>query len=574
MPPGIFLIDAIGPFFRGYARRRINWSKIPYTRLATEGESRTAMWAGIREDLRRFTREAAAAGFNAVTLDDLAHLALHPLHEPEVAARIAVFREEFAVLFDIVREAGMAVYLTSDVLPVTPAVEAAIGGDRGKLEDFYRELVDGLLRDFPQISGLVLRIGESDGVDVKDPIRTRLHVRSAKDTNRLLRTLLPVFEARERTLILRTWTVGAHRIGDLIWHRGTLAAALEGIDSPAFILSMKYGESDFFRYLPLNQAFFRTPHRKIIELQARREYEGAGEFPSFIGWDCERYAKELGSEANLAGISVWCQTGGWHRFRRLAFLEDDGRDFWLRLNSTVALRIFRHGETVEEAVAAMVGAERAPALLELLQLSETVVKELHYVRGFAEQKLFFRRVRIPPLLHVYWDCLFINHAVRKVLRHFVEDPEQALHQGEAAYALFPKMIERARAAELPVEDIEHWRDFCHLVRLARRYYFLPFEPDLVERIRASKKAYKKAWPAERRDRYRIKVSFDPFPLKRQTLGWLSSLFLRRQRGYRVIDHILTLNLLGLVFRVFRPGKNKRVPKFLRKSAMGVETLFR
>ena len=574
MPPGIFLIDAIGPFFRGYARRRINWSKIPYTRLATEGESRTAMWAGIREDLRRFTREAAAAGFNAVTLDDLAHLALHPLHEPEVAARIAVFREEFAVLFDIVREAGMAVYLTSDVLPVTPAVEAAIGGDRGKLEDFYRELVDGLLRDFPQISGLVLRIGESDGVDVKDPIRTRLHVRSAKDTNRLLRTLLPVFEARERTLILRTWTVGAHRIGDLIWHRGTLAAALEGIDSPAFILSMKYGESDFFRYLPLNQAFFRTPHRKIIELQARREYEGAGEFPSFIGWDCERHAKELGSEANLAGISVWCQTGGWHRFRRLAFLEDDGRDFWLRLNSTVALRIFRHGETVEEAVAAMVGAERAPALLELLQLSETVVKELHYVRGFAEQKLFFRRVRIPPLLHVYWDCLFINHAVRKVLRHFVADPEQALHQGEAAYALFPRMIERARAAELPVEDIEHWRDFCHLVRLARRYYFLPFEPDLVERIRAAKKAYKKAWPAERRDRYRIKVSFDPFPLKRKTLGWLSSLFLRRQRGYRVIDHILTLNLLGLVFRVFRPGKSKRVPKFLRKSAMGVETLFR
>jgi hypothetical protein len=574
MPPGIFLIDAIGPFFRGYARRRINWSKIPYTRLATEGESRTAMWAGIREDLRRFTREAAAAGFNAVTLDDLAHLAPHPLHEPEVAARIAVFREEFAVLFDIVREAGMAIYLTSDVLPVTPAVEAAIGGDRGKLEDFYRELVDGLLRDFPQISGLVLRIGESDGVDVKDPIRTRLHVRSAKDTNRLLRMLLPVFEARERTLILRTWTVGAHRIGDLIWHRGTLAAALEGIDSPAFILSMKHGESDFFRYLPLNQAFFRTPHRKIIELQARREYEGAGEFPSFIGWDCERYAKELGSEANLAGISVWCQTGGWHRFRRLAFLEDDGRDFWLRLNSTVALRVFRHGETVEEAVAAMVGAERAPALLELLQLSETVVKELHYVRGFAEQKLFFRRVRIPPLLHVYWDCLFINHAVRKVLRHFVADPGQALHQGEAAYALFPKMIERARAAELPVEDIEHWRDFCHLVRLARRYYFLPFEPDLVERIRAAKKAYKKAWPAERRDRYRIKVSFDPVPLKRQTLGWLSSLFLRRQRGYRVIDHILTLNLLGLVFRVFRPGKSKRVPKFLRKSAMGVETLFR
>ena len=574
MPPGIFLIDAIGPFFRGYERKRINWSKIPYTCLVTEGEARDVAWQKIREDLRRFTREAAAAGFNAVTLDDLAHLAAHPLHEPEIAGRIAVFREEFSRLFEMVRMEGMEIYLTSDVLPVTAAVESAIGGDRAKLEDYYLELVDSLLRDFPEVAGLVLRIGESDGVDVKDPIRTRLHVRSAKEVNRLLRRLLPVFEKHGRTLILRTWTVGAHRVGDLIWHRRTLAAALEGVDSPNFILSMKYGESDFFRYLPLNRAFFRTPHRKVVELQARREYEGAGEFPSFIGWDCETYARELSGDTRLAGVSVWCQTGGWHRFRRLAFLEENGRDFWLRLNTIVALRVFRHGETAEQAVAAMVGPQRASATVELLRLSETVVKELHYIRGFAEQKLFFRRVRIPPLLHVYWDCLFINHAVRKVLRHFVADPEQALREGEAAYALFPRMIELAREAELPVEDIEHWRDFCHLLRLARRYYFLPFDPELGDRIRASKKAYKKAWPAEKRDRYRIKVSFEPFRLKRQTIGWLSSLFLRRQRGYRVIDHILTLNLLGLVFRLFRPGKSKLVPKFLRKSAMGVEALFR
>ncbi len=574
MPPGIFLIDAIGPFFRGYERRRINWSKIPFTHLATEGPQRRVQWDAIREDMRRFTREVAAAGFNSVTLDDLAHLAPHPLHEPETAARIAVLREEFTALFQIVREAGLDLYITSDVLPVTPAIDAAMGQQRQKLEEYYAALVDQFLKDFPQVRGLVLRIGESDGVDVKDPIRTRLHVRSAAETNRLLRLLLPVFTRHDRTLILRTWTVGAHRVGDLIWHRRTLAQALAGIDSPNFILSMKYGESDFFRYLPLNRAFFRTQHRKIVELQARREYEGAGEFPSFIGWDCEQYARELQGDANLAGVSVWCQTGGWHRFRRLAFLEENGKDFWLRLNTVVALRIFRDRESVEDAVAGIVGKERAPAALELLRHAETVVKELHYIGDFATQKLFFRRVRIPPLLHVYWDCLFINHAVRKVLRHFVKDPERALREGEAAYALFPRMVELARAAELPVADIEHWRDFCHLIRLARRYYFLPYEPELVERIRASKKAYKKAWPSEKRQRYRIKLSFEPFKVKRQTLGWLSSLLLRRQRGYRLIDHLFTLNLLGIVFRLFRPGKSKAVPKFLRKSAMGVDALFR
>jgi hypothetical protein len=574
MPPRLFLIDAIGPFFRGCEGRRVNWSKIPFTRLATEGPERERQWERIRADLRGFTERVAAAGFTAVTLDDLAHLAAHPLHEPEIAARIAVFREEFAVLFGIVAEAGLEIYLTSDVMPVTPAVEAAIGRDREQLEAYYRELVTSLLADFPQLAGVVLRIGESDGVDVKDPIRTRLHVRSARETNRLLRGLLPLFENAGRTLILRTWTVGAHRIGDLIWHRRTLAGALEGIESPAFILSMKHGESDFFRYLPLNRAFFRTPHRKIIELQARREYEGAGEFPSFIGWDCEQFARELQGGANLAGVSVWCQTGGWHRFRRLAFLERDGSDIWLELNTRVALRIFRHRESVEDAVAEIVGATRAPAVLELLRHAETVVKELHYIREFAAQKLFFRRVRIPPLLHIYWDCLFINHAVRKVLRHFVTDPERALREGEGACALFPRMIELARSADLPVADIEHWRDFCHLVRLARRYYFLPYDPDLTTRIRAAKKAYKKAWPSDRRSRYRIKVNFEPFRVKRRTLGWLSTLLLRRQRGYRLFDHVFTLNLLGLAFRLFRPGKSKAVPKFLRKSAMGVEALFR
>jgi hypothetical protein len=321
MPLEICLIDAIGPFFRGYDKPRINWSKIPFTHLATVGTKREAQWAQIREDLRVFVQQAAETGFTAVTLDDLAHLAPHPLHEADIAASIAVFREEFSKLFEIIRAAGLEIYITSDVLPVTPAVEAAIGRDREKLGAFYQELIDHFLRDFPAVSGLILRIGESDGVDVKDLIRTRLHVRTAADTNRLLRGLLPLFEKHGRTLILRTWTVGAHRIGDLIWHRRTLAGTLKGIDSPRFVLSMKYGESDFFRYLPLNRAFFRTPHRKIVELQARREYEGAGEFPSFIGWDFEDYARQLQGDANLVGISVWCQTGGWHRFRRLAFLE-------------------------------------------------------------------------------------------------------------------------------------------------------------------------------------------------------------------------------------------------------------
>lgn len=574
MAPDLFLIDAIGPFFRGYSKRRINWSKIPFTHLATEGPEREKQWAAIRDDLRHFAAEVAKLGYNAVTLDDLAHLARHPLHEPEVAARIDVFREEFARLFPILAEAGLRVFITSDIIPVTPAVETAIGNHRARLDDYYCELVASLLDDFPAISGIILRLGESDGLDVQDPIRTRLHLKTPGHTNRLLRRLLPIAEERDRTLVLRTWTVGAHRIGDLIWHRRTLAETLRGLESPRFIVSMKHGESDFFRHLPLNKAFLHLPHPKIIEFQARREYEGAGELPAPIGGDCERFARELQGAENLVGVSVWCQTGGWHRFRRLAFLPDAGNDIWIRLNAQAVIGVFRDRLTAEETILRDFGPERGPAMVDFLRCAETVMGELMYIEEFARRKLFFRRVRIPPLLHLYWDCLFINHAVRKVLRHFVTDPEQVLRSGEAAYTLFPRMIHLAGKAGLPVEDVEHWHDFAHIVVLARRYYFLPWDPELADRIRAAKASYKRVWPRPIRNRFRIKISFEPFHVKRRTVAWLSGLLLRPKRGYRVIDHLFTLHLLGFGYRLFRPRDPKRMPKFLRKSAMGIDAVFR
>ncbi|RYD24175.1 MAG: hypothetical protein EOP87_26175 [Verrucomicrobiaceae bacterium] len=330
---------------------------------------------------------------------------------------------------------------------------------------------------------------------------------------------------------------------------------------------MKHGESDFFRYLPLNRAFFRLPQRKLLELQARREYEGAGEYPSYIGRDCERFARELATAENMAGISVWCQTGGWHRFRRLAFLENAGDDTWIRLNATAAIDVFRHGKSVEESVG-------NATVVEFLTLADTVIHELLYIEDFARQKLFFRRVRIPPLLHAYWDSLFINHAVRKVLRHFVRDPERALRSAEGAFSLFPKMINLAREADLPVEDIEHMRDLCGILLLARRYYLLPYDEELCAELRAAKKAYKQRWPKDSRERYRLKISFEPVKVTSRTLGLAASLLLRRKRGYRLFDHLFTLNLLGFAFRIFKPRDKRKMPKFLRKSAMGVDALFK
>ncbi|MEY3895135.1 MAG: hypothetical protein RLZZ214_654, partial [Verrucomicrobiota bacterium] len=153
----LFLIDAIGPFFRGCGRMRVNWSKIPFMDLH---DASPDDWSLIENELRDFARLVSAQGYNAVTLDDLAHLAPHPLHEPEVAERIDFLRGKFRAFFDMLHgDFGLRVYLTTDVLPVTPALSEAFGNDPAEMETYYVGLVRGILEDFPQLAGLILRVG-------------------------------------------------------------------------------------------------------------------------------------------------------------------------------------------------------------------------------------------------------------------------------------------------------------------------------------------------------------------------------------------------------------------------------
>jgi hypothetical protein len=567
------LIDAIGPFFRGVEGRRINWSKIPFGHLAASGEARQLQWARIRADFTTLVQRVAAVGYNAITLDDLAHLSQHAWFEPEIQARNAVFREEFRHLFTIASAHGLRLYITADYLTTSTAVDAHLRGSAAESRRWFGELVEAFLSDFPEVAGIVLRIGESDGQDAADPLRSRLAIRSTRDVRSLLGEVLPRFERHHRQLIFRTWTVGAHLIGDLIWHRGRLTQALAGITSPALVISMKYGESDFFRYLPLNRHFFRLQLPTLIEFQARREYEGAGEYPSFVGWDVEQYAQQLHDAPNLVGFSVWCQTGGWHGFRRLAFLQPEA--IWIELNVFAILRIMRHGESVEAIITSLKGESAAAETIEFLRLADTAVRQILYIEDFAQQKLFFRRVRIPPLLHVFWDCVFFSDGPRKLLGHLVRDPENTLRAGEAAFQAFPRLIELAGRLHWPVEDIEFMRDTFAILLLARRYYFEPPGAALEAEIMAAKAAYKARWPRPARQRYRLRTSFDSLPVNARTFRWLVALLVRRKRGYRaVLDHFFTLRVLSWIYRLFRTRNEKALPKLARKTAMGVDALFR
>lgn len=569
----LYLIDAIGPFFRGYERFRINWSKLPWIRYQemSEEEFRDA-FAEVRKDMRTFCRSVAAIGYNGVTLDDVPHLARHDFYEESVAARIELYRAEFRELFRIVREEGLQVYLTMDILTLTPALERRLGRNEKRQRDFLASLLDRFFVDVPEVAGVILRIGESDGLDVKEEFRSRLVLKSPSMVNRCLKAILPVFEHHRRRCIFRTWTVGAHEVGDLIWRHATLEKTLVGITSPALVLSMKYGESDFFRYLSLNRNFFVTALPKIVELQTRREYEGCGEYPSFVGGDYEQLAIELRDAPTVIGISVWCQTGGWTPFRRLAFLEADA--VWTEINTFVTLRLFKHGELVEEAVSHLPGVKDKAALLELLRLSEEVVIQLLYLPDFARQRFYFRRVRIPPLLGVYWHHIFVAQSIKRMLDHLVEDGEASIRGGLAAMAKIKRMRTLALQCDLPEEDIEYMEYTFGLVALAREYFFRPEDEEIRKRLEKAKKQYKRRYPRGSRFRYSVKYDFKPFKLGKRSIGLCFKYLVRNTPDYRFVDKILGLRLLSLVYLVLKRSRPKIVPKIARKSAMGLDAVFK
>lgn len=571
-PTSFYILDGIGPFFRDVPDGRINWSKIPFASLEREGQVDRDRFRRIREDFEAVCARAVEYGFNSISLDDLAHLTDHPAYPPDLRERIAAYREEFAHLFEIAARHGLRVLVTTDISFFNATLDAELGRGHRRIVSFLEAAVDELFRRFPRVSGLITRIGESDGLDVEGDFRSRLVIRNPGHARRYLDALLPVFERHDRWWIFRTWSVGAYRIGDLIWNRVTFQRVFGRVRSSRLIISMKHGESDFFRYLPLNKQFFRGELPRIIELQARREYEGAGEYPSFIGADYEAFRNRLRDVPTMRGAMVWCQTGGWIRFRRLTFLSNSS--VWNEINTWVSIRLFRDGVTAAEAVERW-RQRRLPAanperLLRLLRLSDEVVSELLYVDDFARRKIFFRRLRIPPLLAVFWDHVIVSHPMRQLLRSFVRDGEAKILQGQRALEKIREMRELAIECGLPVADIDFMHDTFEVLAATREYYFREFSPAMVERLTALREAYR----AKHGTRYAIHLDFRPFNLSHKRLRTIAEILFRRQRGYRLLDRIFTIRLLGWLYPVIRFRAGKSLPSFSRKQAMGIDTLFR
>lgn len=115
----------------------------------------------------------------------------------------------------------------------------------------------------------------------------------------------------------------------------------------------------------------------------------------------------------------------------------DGSSLWNELNTMVALKVFE-GVSVEVAVKQFckeykIGNVRD--FVRFLRLSDELIASVLYVGEFARERLFFRRVRVPPLLWVYWDMVLVNRLTRALVRAFVPDRRRVAEVSRRAAVL-------------------------------------------------------------------------------------------------------------------------------------------
>lgn len=561
------LIDGIGPFFHGYHQKRINWSKIPFVHLETSEGLKPELLDPIRAEFARLVSAAAAVGFNAVTLDDLAHLYVWEGYTASLQATLRQYRAFYRELFVLAAQAGLRVFITTDIMFYTPALKRALGSSTVALVCWWQQALHSVFQDFAELAGIIMRFGEADGVDVTHTFRSELVLRTSTQVRRFLRRLLPIFEQHNKWLVFRTWSVGAHQVGDLMWHRGTFHKVFSALHSPQLIISMKYGESDFFRFLPLNGHFFRGPHKKLIEFQARREYEGFGEYPAFVGWEYERYLQAVRQAPNVVGASVWCQTGGWGTFRRRTYLEDSS--VWVELNAFVTVQMCRGAscaQAVEEFCRSQHPAIAVEPFLQFLRLADDVIAHLLYIRELAERKLFFRRLRVPPLLHVYWDRMLITSWMRVVLRCMVTDHQRAITEGWQALQTLHTMQQLATAHHLPQLGLPFQYDTFELLATAREYFFGADTPELQARLTALHERYCSTYHGG----YTVHTAETQALWHSRYFPLLLRLVLRQQRGYRLLDHLLVLKLPTLISPLLRRWYHRLLPLSTRTQGMGID----
>ncbi|MDP4275640.1 MAG: hypothetical protein Q8907_15315 [Bacteroidota bacterium] len=228
------------------------------------------------------------------------------------------------------KKAGLMVFCHSDLLLFPKRLVQKYGmeqtfGDPNdpKTQKYLRLLLEQMFKRFPQLDGIVVRIGETYLQDAP------YHVGKINDKGNPDKTIIPLLQILRdevcvklnKKLIFRTWLSFDTDIQKYM----KVNDAIE--PHPNLTIAVKHCEGDFQRGNPFSKVLGIGRHKQILEVQCAREYEGKGAYPNYIGHGVidgfEEHAalrkngkpaslNDIRAKSNLmSGMWTWTRGGGW-----------------------------------------------------------------------------------------------------------------------------------------------------------------------------------------------------------------------------------------------------------------------
>ncbi len=223
---------------------------------------------------------------------------------------------------------------------------------RPKTQEIHRIMIKEIFDRFPDLDGLVIRVGETYKQNVpyhtgngpvkrddKNWIHGEGHLSDGgENVHVALINLLrdEVCEKRNKTLIYRTWDFGFFHTQPKYY----LTVTDHVQPHKNLYFSIKHVQGDYHRTYKFNPTLGIGKHKQIVEVQCQREYEGKGAYPNYIadgvinGFEEQKKdslpdgLNALNNNPFFAGVWTWSRGGGW----RGPYIKNE---LWCDLNAYV-----------------------------------------------------------------------------------------------------------------------------------------------------------------------------------------------------------------------------------------------
>ncbi|HEY1661848.1 MAG TPA: hypothetical protein VGI03_05465 [Verrucomicrobiae bacterium] len=469
-------------------------------------------------------------GYNAAILGDLTDLvsfdAIYPNAIPvgsDLRNRIESRRKTFREDCDQAHALGLKVCVMTDEasLPVPiynllqqPGKPSGIDYDNPKFWEVYRAKYREFLKAYPQVAYVIVRTGENysnlrDGYIGRTVYTGHYDDAYIKHMQRFIEeTRKIVVDEFGRTLIWRTWDLGADgfHANPAVYDR-----ILQGLpDRKGLILSIKFTQTDFWRYNDFNPMIGRGGVDQIVEFECAREYEGKGAYPDYVG---AIHADAMSKAAGLGarGVWIWDFSGGWGG----PFLQTDQ---WVRLNIYATSRLAQNPDLSARALAEEwagneFGAPAATNVAAMLMLSPECVRKCIYIEAYARTHSAWN-----PGLNLMRDDIIRGEILKKLYDGSKDSLPAVFAEKEQAVALAVQMrsmfessrsdILAARGERVYQESLTSLIYLESLTKVMEHYVTGMFsyyqwqetrDPAAAAKARLELRAWKEAWNSYQTD---------------------------------------------------------------------------